>query len=154
MKSPGKGCPAGQNTVGKKSWSPLPQRVAVAPHSRDLTFKHMKREGKVLGIRAHYCFPSLFYSLMCSQHFNQNKWLLPAGWFWISSMLYLLLILLSFLERPSLWPPNPNLQESKSCLFFRPSPIATFLCKMLPEWDSHIRRKKLNSWLLTDCFLV
>lgn len=101
-KSPGKGCPAGQNTVGKRSWSPLPQGVAVAPHSRDLTFKHMKQEGKVLEIRAHYCFPSLFYSLMCSQHFNQNEWLLPAGWFWISSMLYLLLILLPFLERPSL----------------------------------------------------
>lgn len=101
-KSPGKGCPAGQNTVGKRSWSPLPQGVAVAPHSRDLTSKHMKQEGKVLEIRAHYCFPSLFYSLMCSQHFNQNEWLLPAGWFWISSMLYLLLILLPFLERPSL----------------------------------------------------
>lgn len=73
--------PASDPCGGRRA--PCPGHAALAPHSNSPAFKSMKltpRQEGVMGSEPIAVFPFVPLSLMCSQHFSQNDWLLsPAG---------------------------------------------------------------------------
>ena len=137
--------------------APYPCHVALAPHSDSPTFKSMMltTRQQSYGIRVHRCFPTCpIKSHVLST--LQPKWLAPLPcWPWISSMLYLLFLLLPSLKG-LLFDPHPQTPISEGPdLVFRLSPSAPFIYNILsPGWSSQVWRKISTPACYWLCFLV